>query len=176
MPGAPGLDVHSRRVNACGRLASGRKATTEHREFATTMTGLLDLAAWLTEAGCTHVGDGSDRRVLYILDDEASLTLVLANAQHILDLHLGQIAALLRAAVEKLERQADEVLRPFREAADLDIHRGSRRPSTAVHVRAAVAGEGAAGPAQGRAAARPGAGRVLRGSGGASAPARSTTR
>ena len=48
-----GLDVHSRRVNACVRIASGRKATTEHREFATTMTGLLDLAAWVTEAGCT---------------------------------------------------------------------------------------------------------------------------
>ena len=35
----------------------------------------------------------------------------------LLELHLGQIDA-LRAAVEKLERQADEVLRPFREAAD----------------------------------------------------------
>ena len=50
-----GLDVHSRRVNACVRIAAGRKATAEHREFATTTAGLLELAAWLTEAGCTHV-------------------------------------------------------------------------------------------------------------------------
>ena len=35
----------------------------------------------------------------------------------LLELHLGQIDA-LRAAVEKLEQQVDEVLRPFREAAD----------------------------------------------------------
>ena len=35
----------------------------------------------------------------------------------LLELHLGQIDA-LRAAVQKLEQQADEVLRPSREAAD----------------------------------------------------------
>ena len=35
----------------------------------------------------------------------------------LLELHLGQIDA-LRAAVQKLEQQADEVLRPFREAAE----------------------------------------------------------
>ena len=50
------------------------------------------------------------------------------------------------------------------------------RVRAAVHVRAAAAGKGAAGPAQGRAAPRPGAGRLPTGSGGASAPARSTTR
>ena len=49
------MDVHSRRVNACVRVADGRTVTTEHREFATTTAGLLDTAAWLTEAGCTHV-------------------------------------------------------------------------------------------------------------------------
>ena len=54
-PRCAGLDVHSRCVNACARIAAGRKATTEHREFATTTAGLLELAAWLTEAGCTHV-------------------------------------------------------------------------------------------------------------------------
>ena len=50
-----GLDVHSRQVTACVRAAAGRKVTTEHREFATTTAGLVKLAAWLSEAGCTHV-------------------------------------------------------------------------------------------------------------------------
>ena len=82
-----GLDVHSRCVNACARIAAGRKVTTEHREFATTTAGLLALAAWLTEAGCTHVAMEATgvywKPVWHILEDEASFTLVLANAQHI---------------------------------------------------------------------------------------------
>ena len=86
-PRCAGLDVHSRRVNACVRIAAGRKATAEHREFATTTAGLLELAAWLTEAGCTHVAMEATgvywKPVWHILEDESSLTLVLANAQHI---------------------------------------------------------------------------------------------
>ena len=86
-PRCAGLDVHSRRVNACVRIAAGQKATTEHREFATTTAGLLDLATWLTEVGCTHVAMEATgvywRPVWHILEDESSLTLVLANAQHI---------------------------------------------------------------------------------------------
>ena len=82
-----GLDVHSRCVNACARIAAGRKVTTEHREFATTTAGLLALAAWLSEAGCTHVAMEATgvywKPVWHILEDEESLTLVLANAQHI---------------------------------------------------------------------------------------------
>ena len=54
-PRCAGLDVHSRRVNACVRVATGRTVTTEHRDFATTTAGLLKLATWLTDAGCTHV-------------------------------------------------------------------------------------------------------------------------
>ena len=80
-----GLDVHSRQVSACVRVAAGRKATTEHREFATTTEGLLDLAAWLTETGCTHVAMEATgvywKPVWHILEE--SFTLVLANAQHI---------------------------------------------------------------------------------------------
>ena len=80
-----GLDVHSRQVNACVRVAAGRKATTEHREFATTTAGLLDLAAWLTETGCTHVAMEASgvywKPVWHILEE--SFTLVLGNAQHI---------------------------------------------------------------------------------------------
>ena len=86
-PRCAGLDVHSRRVNACVRIAAGRKATAEHREFATTTAGLLELAAWLTEADCTHVAMEATgvywKPVWHILEDESSLTLVLANAQHI---------------------------------------------------------------------------------------------
>ncbi|MCY4430106.1 MAG: hypothetical protein OXC11_06890 [Rhodospirillales bacterium] len=37
------------------RSAEDRKATTEHREFATATAGLFALASWLTEAGCTLV-------------------------------------------------------------------------------------------------------------------------
>ena len=86
-PRCAGLDVHSRCVNACVRIAAGRKATSEHREFATTTAGLLELSAWLTEAGCTHVAMEATgvywKPVWHVLEDEASLTLVLANAQHI---------------------------------------------------------------------------------------------
>ena len=84
-PRCAGLDVHSRRVNGCVRVAAGRMATTEHREFATTTAGLLELAAWLSEAGCTHVAMEATgvywKPVWHIL--EASFTLVLANAQHV---------------------------------------------------------------------------------------------
>ena len=86
-PRCAGLDVHSRCVNACVRVAAGRKVTTEHREFATTTAGLLALATWLTEAVCTHVAMEATgvywKPVWHILEDEESLTLVLANAQHI---------------------------------------------------------------------------------------------
>ncbi len=54
---------------------------------ATTTAGLLALAAWLSEAGCTHVAMEATgvywKPVWHILEDEESLTLVLANAQHI---------------------------------------------------------------------------------------------
>ena len=49
--------------------------------------GLLELAAWLTEAGCTHVAMEATgvywKPVWHVLEDEESFTLVLANAQHI---------------------------------------------------------------------------------------------
>ena len=84
-PRCAGLDVHSRRVNACVRVAAGRTVTTEHGEFATTTAGLLELAAWLSEAGCTHVAMEATgvywKPVWHLLEE--SFTLVLANAQHI---------------------------------------------------------------------------------------------
>ena len=84
-PQCAGLDVHSRRVTACVRVAVGRRVTTEHREFATTTAGLLELAAWLTEAGCTHVAMEATgvywKPVWHVLEE--SFTLLLANAHHI---------------------------------------------------------------------------------------------
>ena len=86
-PRCAGLDVHSRQVTACVREAAGRTVTTEHREFATTTAGLLELSAWLTEAGCTHMAMEATgvywKPVWHILGDEESLTLVLANARRI---------------------------------------------------------------------------------------------
>ena len=86
-PRCAGLDVHLRQVTACVRIATGRKATTEHREFATTTAGLYELAAWLSEAGCTHVAMEATgvywKPVWHILEDAESFTLLLANAQHI---------------------------------------------------------------------------------------------
>ena len=68
-------------------LRAWNRVTTEHREFATTTAGLLELAAWLTEAGCTHVAMEATgvywKPVWHILEDAESFTLVLANAQHI---------------------------------------------------------------------------------------------
>ena len=57
---------------------------TEHPELATTTAGLLELAAWLTEPGCTHVVIEATgvycKPVWYILEDAESFTLLLANA------------------------------------------------------------------------------------------------
>ena len=84
-PRCAGLDVHSRSATACVRVAAGRAVTTEHREFATTTAGLLELASWLSEAGCTHVAMEATgvywKPVWHVLEE--SFTLVLANAQHI---------------------------------------------------------------------------------------------
>ena len=82
-PGAVQLDVHSPRVNACVRIATGRKSTTEHREFAATTAGLFELAEWLTEAGCTHVAMEATgvywKPVWHVLEDAQSFKLLLAN-------------------------------------------------------------------------------------------------
>jgi transposase len=50
-----GLDVHKDTVVACRRVMSGAPVVREVRSFATTTRGLLVLADWLREAGCTHV-------------------------------------------------------------------------------------------------------------------------
>ena len=74
-------------MNACVRIATGRQATSEHREFATTTAGLFEPAEWLTEAGCTHVAMEATgvywKPVWHVLEDAESFKLLLANAQHI---------------------------------------------------------------------------------------------
>ena len=85
-PRCAGLDVHSRCVNACARIAAGRKVTTEHREFATTTAGLLELAAWLTEAGCTHVAMEATgvywKPVWHVLEDDVAVAASMLTAAY----------------------------------------------------------------------------------------------
>ena len=50
-----GLDVHKKEVVACLRLVARGKATHQVRRFSPAMRGLLELADWLEQAGCTHV-------------------------------------------------------------------------------------------------------------------------
>ena len=72
---------------ACARIRILRQVSRTRWEFATTTAGLHELAAWLTEAGCTHVAMDATgvywKPVWHILEDEESFTRVLANTQHI---------------------------------------------------------------------------------------------
>jgi transposase len=80
-----GLDVHKDTVVACVRIAEGAKPTQEVRSFATTTSGLLQLAEWLVDAQCTHVAMEATgvywKPVWHVL--EGSFELTLANAQHV---------------------------------------------------------------------------------------------
>jgi transposase len=84
-PRCAGLDVHARSVTACVRIASGPDVTYQHRTVPTTTRELLDLAAWLTEAQCTHVAMEATgvywKPVWHLLEDQ--VTLILANAMHV---------------------------------------------------------------------------------------------
>ena len=84
-PRCAGLDVHADSVTACRRIASGQEVTYEHRVVSTTTRGLLELADWLTAAGCTHVAMEATgvywKPVWHVL--EGAVTIVLANAMHI---------------------------------------------------------------------------------------------
>jgi transposase len=81
-----GLDVHKAMIVACVRLMSGGKVERECRTFETTTNGLLDLLAWLTASGCSHVAMEATgvywKPVWNILSDGA-FELILANAAHI---------------------------------------------------------------------------------------------
>ncbi len=86
-PRCAGLDVHKATVVAGIRLAlANGQAATEVRTFGTTTAGLLALAAWLAENGCTHVAMEATgvywKPVWHILAD-GEVTLILANAAHV---------------------------------------------------------------------------------------------
>src|SRR6266508_3321218 len=80
-----GLDVHKAEVVACLRVITNRKVGREVRRFPTTTQGLLALAEWLENAGCTHVAMKATgvywKPVWHIL--EGHFVLILANAAHV---------------------------------------------------------------------------------------------
>jgi transposase len=80
-----GLDVHKKEVVACLRLVIRGKEQYDVRRFPTTTRGLIDLADWLEQAGCTHVAMEATgvywKPVWHIL--EGRFHQILANAAHI---------------------------------------------------------------------------------------------
>ena len=84
-PRCAGLDVHSKQVTACVRIANGTEVHREVREFGTFTKDLLELRDWLDRNGCTHVVMESTgvywRPVWHILD--GGFELILANAKHV---------------------------------------------------------------------------------------------
>jgi len=80
-----GLDVHKAEVVACLRVVTNRKVGQQVRRFPTTTQGLLALAEWLENAGCTHVAMEATgvywKPVWHIL--EGHFVSILANAAHV---------------------------------------------------------------------------------------------
>ncbi len=84
-PKCAGLDVHKDSVVACARVLIDGRVQQTVRTCETTTKGLLTLASWLEEQGCTHIAMEATgvywKPVWHILD--GSFELVLANASHI---------------------------------------------------------------------------------------------
>jgi transposase len=84
-PRCAGLDVHKQTVVACARLSSEDGPRQEVRTFATTTSGLLELADWLESLGVQHVAMEATgvywKPVWHVL--EGHFVLVLANAAHV---------------------------------------------------------------------------------------------
>ena len=80
-----GLDVHKDTVVACARIMTRGEVARTVRSFATTTSGLLVLADWLSEHGCTHVAMEATgvywKPVWHVLEE--SFALSLANAAHV---------------------------------------------------------------------------------------------
>jgi len=85
-PRCAGLDVHKDTVVACVRIAADGAVHSEVRTFDTMTPGLLALADWLSEQGCTHVAMEATgvywKPVWHILSG-GDLALILANAAHV---------------------------------------------------------------------------------------------
>jgi transposase len=85
-PCCAGLDVHKESVVACVRRVTAGKITREARTFETTTAGLLDLSAWLSEQGVTHIAmeaTGVYWKPVWHILSAGEFQLVLANAAHI---------------------------------------------------------------------------------------------
>lgn len=82
-----GLDVHKATVVGCVRVPGPRRGDrqTETRTFATTLRGLEELTAWLTDHGVTHVAmesTGVYWRPVYA-GLEGTVQVLLVNARHV---------------------------------------------------------------------------------------------
>src|SRR3954449_4001166 len=85
-PRCAGLDVHEATVVAAVRLAADGKVAREVRTFAATTAGLLELAEWPSESGCSHVpmeATGVYWRPVWHIPAEGGFALVLANAAQV---------------------------------------------------------------------------------------------
>ncbi len=84
-PRCAGLDVHKQTVVVCARVAGNGPLQQEVRTFATTTSGLLELADWLESLGVEHVAMEATgvywKPVWHVL--EGHFELVLANAAHV---------------------------------------------------------------------------------------------
>jgi transposase len=84
-PRCCGIDVHKETLVVCLRVHEGRRVQKQVQTFQTTTVEILRLLTWLTEQECTHVAMESTgvywQPVFNVL--EGSVTVVLANAQHI---------------------------------------------------------------------------------------------
>jgi transposase len=80
-----GLDVHKDTVVACVRMTKARGVEREVRSFATTTSGLLGLAEWLSAQHCTHVAMEATgvywKPVWRVLEEQFEL--ILANPAHV---------------------------------------------------------------------------------------------
>lgn len=121
-----GLDVHKKEVVACARLGSGSNCRREHRRFATTTAGLLELKEWLLELQCTHVVMEATgiywKPVWHVLED--GLELVLANARSVKNLpgrksDMSDAAWLADLLAHGLVRGSFVPPRPVRELREL---------------------------------------------------------
>ena len=86
-----GVDVHKKTVMAAVRTpGTAGKRREVVREFSTYNEGLVALRAWLVAEGATKVVIEATgvywRPVWHVLEEEASLELLLANARHVKNL------------------------------------------------------------------------------------------
>ena len=83
-----GLDVHSRTIVACVRVAQGAEVSYAIETFGTTTPDLFRLRDWIEEHECTHgVMEATGvywKPVWHVLED--ALELILANAAHVKNL------------------------------------------------------------------------------------------